>query len=77
MTRCARSSSARGGVSASRESPPGNRNQAHHANDYPEDDESSDDDNEPRRMEAPRGSGDELLAYAWDSELDAEDDDEN
>ena len=27
-------------------------------------------------MEAPRGSGDELLAYAWDSELDAEDDED-
>ena len=74
MTRCARSSSARGGVSASRESPPGNRNQAHHANDYPEDDESSIDEDEPRRMRAPRRSGDELLAHAWDSELDADED---
>ena len=50
-----------------RESPHLETHQAYHANDYPEDDESSIDDDEPRRMRAPRRTGGELLAHAWDS----------
>lgn len=53
---------------------PDSNDEAYHANDYPEDDESSIDDDEPRRMRAPRRTGGELLAHAWDSELDAAED---